>query len=412
MKRIVFAILISLLYVSGGVGSDWPNWRGPQGNGVAPSGPAPPLNWSDAQNIIWKTPIPGRGHSSPTVVGDRIYLTTADEQAGSQSMLAVDRGTGTIVWQTVVYKNRRWPRIHAKNTHATSTVACDGQRLFSSFYSEGKIRHSCLSRDGEILWQRDLAQFVPKYPFGYAASPVLYGGTVVVAAESEAETTLIALDRKTGDEVWRTPRPTNSSYSSPVLLRVGGREQILISGNQQIRAYDPATGRNLWQANGSTKHTCGTVTGEGELVVASGGYPGSETFCAKADGSGEVLWRNRQKCYEQSLIMHGGIVYAVNDTGVAYCWDARTGRELWKKRLAGPISSSPVLVGDRVYVTNERGTTFVFKANRSRFVSLARNQLGDDAFPTPTFLDGRIYARVGVQRGSRRQEMLYCIGES
>ena len=146
-------------------------------------------------------------------------------------------------------------------------------------------------------------------------------------------------------------------------------------------------------------------------MVGSGGYPQSETVCVKADGSGEIMWTNKQKNYEQSMLIHRGHVFCVNDNGIAYCWDLETGKQKWKSRLAGPVSASPTLIGDRIYASNEKGTTFVFEANPDKFQSLGTNQLGDEAFATPTILDGKIYARVASGKGPGRQETLYCIGK-
>ena len=408
MKNIAIPLIFMLCSASA---ADWPHWRGPSSNGIAPSGSDPPLTWDDEQNIVWRTHLPGRGHGSPTIVGNRIYLATAEVSKKEQSVLAIDRSSGEIVWQTPVFRNVKWPEIHNKNTHASSTVACDGKFLFVSFYSNAKIRLASLDLDGKLIWQKDVAEFKPKYPFGYAASPVLYGNLVIATAESQRETALVAYYRETGREVWRAERPQNSSYSSPVLLNVSGKDQLLMLGGEAIRSYDPESGKENWSAKGAAKHTAGTVTGEGNLVIGSGGYPQSDTFCVRADGTGNVLWRNQQKCYEQSMLIHRGFVYAINDNGIAFCWDASDGAEKWKKRLAGPVSSSPILVGDRIYVSNELGSTFVFRANPKRFELLAENKLGDDIFPTPAFLDGRIYMRLGFGNGDDRHEELLCIGE-
>lgn len=414
-SAVIASLLLSLAATSAS-SSDWAQWRGPHGNGIAngaatPQGKLPPVAFSKGENVVWQSAIPGRGHGSPTVVGDRIYLSTADDAKGTQSLLSIDRETGHIVWQEVVLTSSQLPEIHNKNTHASSTVACDGERLFVTFYAQDSVWIHCYTTDGDAVWNRKLAPFRPKYPFGYAASPVLFDSLVIATAESEAETAIIGLDRRTGKEIWRTPRPQNSSYSSPALLNVGGRRQLIISGGREICAYDPSTGKQLWRAEGAAKHTAGTVTGEGNYVLASGGYPESETTCILADGSGRIAWKNNQKCYEQSMIVHDGCVYAFTDNGIAFCWDLPTGREMWKQRLAGPVSSSPVLVGNRIYACNEKGELFVFQATPDRYVPLGRNQLGSDIFPTPTYLDGRIYARVGIQQGQQRDETLFCFGE-
>ena len=209
MNRIITACL--LLTVTPAAATDWPNWRGPTNDGIAPHGPPPPLNWDESTNILWRTALPGRGHGSPTVVGDRIYLATAEVDKRTQSVMAVDRINGQIVWHKPVFVNVAWPKIHDKNTHASSTVAGDGTSLYISFCGDAKVRHACLDLNGDVRWQRDVARFRPKYPFGYAASPLLYHDLVIATSESESETVLVAYHREIGQEIWRAQRPRNSS---------------------------------------------------------------------------------------------------------------------------------------------------------------------------------------------------------
>lgn len=390
---------------------DWPAWRGPHGNGVAAAGEQPPLMWSATDHVIWKTALPGRGHSSPILVGDRIFLTTADERAQTQSVLCLRRSDGQMLWNQEINRGG-FPPTHPKNTHASCTPACDGERVFATFHHHNKLTLTALSREGEILWEREVGPYHPRqYEYGYAASPLLYEDLVIVAADIETGGHLTAYERSSGRRVWRTPRPKFYSFSSPIVARVAGQEQLLLSGGEQVAAYHPRTGRLLWSAPGTTAATCGTMVWDGDLVFASGGYPKAETICVRADGSGQVMWRNGEKCYEQSMLAHKGFVYAVNDQGIAFCWRAADGAEMWKSRLGGPISASPILVGDRIYQSNEAGTTFVFRADPTRFELLATNQLETEAFATPSFCGNRIYARVAREEGANRQEFLYCLGE-
>lgn len=414
LRTLALAVLVSLIpgfLFAQAQSSDWTSWRGPATNGKAPaSAVLPPLEWDETKNVIWKVPIPGRGHSCPIVLRDRIYMATADAAKGTQSVICHERATGKPVWKRDVHVGGLPPEIHNKNTHASSTIATNGKGLFIPFLNGGKTVLSALALDGRVVWQKTIAPFRPKYPFGFAASPALFKDLVIIASESEAETCLVAFKQVNGAEVWRTQREQNSSYSSPALLTIDGKPVVVMSGSQAVRAYDPATGREVWSAPGSAKHTAGTVTGEGNHVVASGGYPQNETVCVEVRGGvARPIWTNRQKVYEQSMLMHGGHVYAVNDTGIAYCWRIADGEEKWRNRLKGPISASPTLVGDRIYISNERGTTFVFRANPERFELLAENQLGDDTFPTAAFLDGKIYLRTAFRDGTR-QEFLYCLG--
>lgn len=392
---------------------DWAAWRGPNGNGSAAAGERPPLTWSTTQNVVWKVPVPGRGHSSPTVVGDRIFLTTADEQAQTQSVLCFRRSDGKPLWSREVSRGG-FPATHPKNTHASCTVACDGERLFATFHHHQKLTLTALSLDGEVLWERVVGAYHPqRYEYGYAASPLLYENLVIVVGDVETGNGgfLTAYERVGGKRVWSEPRPKNYSFSSPIVGRVAGQDQLLLSGADAVAAYNPKTGKLLWTVPGTTAATCGTLVWAGDLVFASGGYPKAETICVRGDGSKQVVWKNGEKCYEQSILVHDGHVYAVNDNGIAFCWRASDGQEQWKSRLGGPISASPMLVGDRIYQSNEAGTTFVFRADPRRFELLATNQLETEAFATPTFCGNRVYARVASGSGPQRQEHLYCLGE-
>ncbi|QDU92868.1 outer membrane protein assembly factor BamB family protein [Lignipirellula cremea] len=388
---------------------DWPHWRGPNDNSVA-DGPAPPTSWDETQNVVWKTPVPGRGHSSPTVFGDFLYLATADEQAQTQSVVCFDRNTGKQLWQTIVGRGG-FPKIHNKNTHASQTVACDGERLFITFLGNDRIDLTALSLDGKQLWQKTVGPFQPKaYKYGYSASPLIYKETVIVVGDCDTGSFLTAFNRRSGEVVWQGKRPATLSWSSPIVATIAGRDQLLLSGGGMVSSYDPATGRGLWQTEATTAATAGTMVWEGDYVFASGGYPKAETVCVKADGSGRVVWSNNAKCYEQSLLVHDGYLYAVTDPGVAYCWKASDGQEMWKTRLQGPISSSPVLAGGNIYAADERGTMFVFRADPSKFELVAQNQLGDEMFATPTICDGQIFLRVAQSGAGGRRETLYCIG--
>lgn len=392
---------------------EWRKWRGPNGNGIVAGNQAPPVEWSETTSVVWKVPVPGRGHSSPTVVGDRVFLTSADETSQTQAVIGFDRQSGRQLWLTPVNQGGFPGSIHNKNTHASPTAVSDGERLFACFLNHDVVQLVALSLDGRVVWNKAAGPYRPKqYRYGYAPSPVLYRDTVIVASEFDGGSFLAAFRTADGTEVWRTPRPNKISYSSPVVGRVAGRDQLLISGCELVSSYDPATGRRMWATPGTASATCGTMIWEGDLVFASGGYPKKETICVKADGSGTVLWRNQEKCYEQSMLVHDGYVYAVNDGGIALCWKADTGRQMWRSRLpGGPVSASPILANGNIYISNERGTTYVFKATPTGFTPVARNQLGDEAFASPAVADSRLYLRVASSGSAGRQEFLYCIGQ-
>lgn len=410
----LFSLTLALVPVRAGAApgaDDWPWWRGPNFNGVAAAGQTVPTQWSSTQNVLWKVQVPGRGHSSPTVVGEYIYLATADESTQTQGVICLSRKDGQQVWLTPLSKGG-FPKTHEKNTHATPTVACDGEQLFVTFHHHAKLTLFCLDLRGKEKWTRELGAYDPRqYEYGYAPSPLIYENLVIVAADVDRGGFLIAHERASGKRVWRTDRPAGYSFSSPVVAHVAGRDQLLISGINAVASYNPQDGNVLWVAPGTTNATCGTMVWDGDLVFASGGYPKAETICVKADGSKQVMWRNNEKCYEQSMLATGGYVYAVTDQGVAYCWRGSDGQEMWKQRLQGPVSSSPVLVGDTIYSTNEAGTTYVFRANPQRYEAIAQNQLENEGFATLAVCGNRIYIRTASGYGPQRQEWLYCIGQ-
>ncbi|WP_299467316.1 PQQ-like beta-propeller repeat protein [uncultured Gimesia sp.] len=387
--------------------SVWPGWRGPERNGHAPD-QSLPIEWNETKNVIWRTFIPGRGHSSPVVVKDLVLLATADDVNQEQMVMAFDRADGTIRWETVVHTGG-FPspgELHKKGTNANGTVYCDGERIYAVFLNSGKITATALDLNGKRLWQQEVGSFNSK--FGYAPSPLLYKSFVIIAADNQGGGYLAALDRKTGEIAWRVSRPAISTYSSPVVAHVGGRDQLLISGCDQITSYDPATGKEIWSTPCLAEATCGTIVTNDNQIFASGGYPKRETVCLSAEG--KLLWSDNTKVYEPSLLVDGEQLYGITDDGIAYCWSTETGKELWKNRLRGSFSASPILCNRLLYVTNSAGETFVFEANPDGYTEVSNNKLGDDCYSSPAVVDGRLFLRVGKESGGKRKEELVCIG--
>ncbi|QDV57306.1 outer membrane biogenesis protein BamB [Rosistilla oblonga] len=387
---------------------DWNSWRGPSGNGIAADQEVP-IRWSETENVIWKAKVPGRGHASPTVVGDQVFLASADERAETQFVVALDRSNGQQRWQTQVNQGGFAREVHAKGTQANSTLACDGEHVFAAFLHHDAIHVTAISIDGEIAWQTTVGAFNSK--FGYAPSPLIYKTSVIIAADNRGGGYIAALDRSTGEPIWRKRRGAVSTYSSPIVGHVDGKDQLLITGGDAVTSYDPATGEENWSVPGTSEATCGTVVWDANHVYASGGYPDAHTLCIRVDGDATEVWSNRTKLYEPSMLVSDGFLYAVSDQGIGFCWDAETGAQMWKKRLGGNFSSALVLAGDKLFATADDGTCTVFAADNSDYIELARNRLDTDAYATPTICGGRIYFRVGQGDGPQRQEMLYCIGE-
>ncbi len=386
--------------------ADWRQWRGPTGNGVAGEDAKPPLTWSETENVRWKQAVPGRGHSSPVVVGDLVVLTTAEEEA--QFVLAYARASGELRWKERVHSGGPSSTIHQKNTAATPTVLSDGGRLFTVFHNAGRVLLTAFALDGKRLWQVDTGAYHCDYGFGYAPSPAWHRGNILVASEFSKGGYLAAFRAEDGSEIWRTDRRVKTSYSSPIVAKVAGREQVLLSGAAKVSGFDPVDGRLLWQVDGSSPATCGTMVWSENTVFASGGFPNKETLAVRPGPDAQVLWRNGDKSYEQSLLYHDGHLYAFNDGGIAICWNATTGEEKWKVRLGGPVSASPILAGGRIHATNERGITHVFEPNPERFTKLAESTLGEEGFATPAFVAGEVFVRTATNAGGR-QEWLYCL---
>ncbi len=389
---------------------DWSGWRGPNNNGIAAEGQIPPTSWSTETNVVWKSSIKGRGHSTPIIIGEKVIFTTADDKLETQHVVCHHRESGRRVWMREINKGGFPKLIHTSNSHATPTPSASDGRIFAAFNNHHSVQLAALSLNGEVIWKRNVGPYQPqKYEYGYAPSPLLHESLVIVASEFDGDSFLYGLDQKTGREVWRTPRPRNLTYSSPIIGDVAGRKQLLMSGSNLICSYDPANGRELWKTPGISSVTCGTMVWEGDLVFASGGYPKKETLAVRADGSGKVVWRNREKCYEPSLLAHRGYVYGVNTGGIVICWEAKTGKLMWKQRLGGPIGASPVLAGNHIYCANQRGVTFVIKPDPDKFMLVAENRLGDEVFATPTIVDSKIFLRVADRSSGSRKEWLYCL---
>jgi outer membrane protein assembly factor BamB len=385
----------------------WPAWRGPTGDGVAAPGQNPPVHWSETEGILWKAPVPGRGHGSPTVVGDRIYLATSDLGKQTQSILCLNRHTGQRVWETQVHGGHPDPGHHSNSSAACSTVACDGSRLFINFLNGGAVYTTALDIKGKILWQRKICDYATHQGFG--SSPVLYESLVIVSADHRGGGVIAALNRDTGDLIWSQARPKLPNYTSPAIVQAGGRTQAVLAGCNLISSFDPASGKKLWELNGSTEECVVTPVTDGTRIFTSGGYPRNHTVAIFADGSGRIAWQNNARVYVPSMIQKEGYLYAVMDAGLAVCWASDTGAELWKERLGGDFFASPVMVGDRIYATNLGGKTFVFEATPKHFELLAQNQLGDEAYASPVVCGSRIYLRV-AKHAETRQEFLYCVG--
>ncbi len=387
----------------------WRSWRGPSGKGIAEN-QTPVTTWSETENVLWKIAIPGRGHSSPIVHENLIFLTTSDVKAQTQSVICVDRDKHEIAWQKVVNEGNFNPKIYPTNTHASPTMACDGKRVYAMFNNNNQNQVTALDLEGNILWQTYVAKYVTQYPFGSGSSPILHNGLLYVPNEANRECAIIVLNPENGEEVKRIERGAFSSYSTPVVANVAGKDQLLISGGSRVSSYDPESGKELWKVPTKWQVSCGTMVWEDNMVYASGGFPAQQTLAINAD-SGELVWQNGVKFYEQSMLVHDGRLYGLSESGVVFCWDAKTGSEHFKQRFQKGESASPVLAGGNIYFTAQNGATLVIKAGTDKYEEVARNNLGNVAYASFALVDNLIYTRVGKRKGKNNvSEFLYCLG--
>jgi outer membrane protein assembly factor BamB len=400
----------------------WPQWRGPDGNGVAPHGD-PPVAWSETSNLRYKVAIPGQGHASPVVWGDRIYLLTAvdaeeppvrrAEAAGEAPrgvapdrdlrfvVVALDRATGRVDWERTAIRARPHEGTHTDGSWAAASALTDGARVWAFFGSRGIY---CYDRDGSLLWRRDLGDMETRLGFGEGASPALAGDTLVVNWDHEGASFIVALDAATGEERWRAPRDEPTSWSTPLVVEVEGRRQAVVNATGRVRAYDLATGAVVWEVGGMTVNAIPSpVSAEGLLFVTSG-FRGNALKAIRLAGArgdlagtpAEVWSYDRDTPYVPSPLLYDGVLYILkHNTGVLTALDARTGKPLYgPERLAGieGVYASPVGAAGRVYVVGRNGATAVLKAGPEPTV-LAVNRLDDRFDASPAIAGRELYLR-------------------
>jgi outer membrane protein assembly factor BamB len=354
---------------------------------------------------VWKTAVPGLGHASPCVVGNRIFIASADETAETQFLLCYCRLDGELLWRTDLHQGKL-PHRHENNSHASATPACDGQAVVVPFATGEELWVSGVSLDGAILWQKSVGRF--RHANGYGSSPALFQNLVIISNDNQAEPSLVALDRSDGQVIWRTPRPHSDNSGTAIVATVSGRPQLVINGANALVSYDPASGAELWRASHNTEVCANTVAFDDECVFASGNVPEKLLMAVRADGRGDVtrshLWRtNQSNPYVPSPLVCGDLLFTVLDSGTVLCRAARTGQEIWKKRIEGTFFSSPVAAGGMIYALNNSGTMYVLRAAR-QYELIAENRLDEACFATPAICNGHIYIRS--------VEHLYCIAAS
>ena len=377
---------------------DWPWWRGPNHNGTAEPQTVP-HQWSEGNNVLWKVALPGKGHASPIVVEDRIFLPTAEDEQKIMSLLCLDRGTGKLLWKKQIHRGP-FMHTHKKNSHASATPAWDGNLVFVVFMIEDGIFVTALDRNGSIVWQTRAGDFDSKH--GYGSSPLLYKSLVIINGDNQGTGFLAALDRQTGKIVWKIDRKNNSSFATPVVAQIEGVDQLLLSGHNAVCSYDPENGRLRWKSEGPAATTANTMLWHQGLVFASGGWPEHNLMAVRADGSGKIAWQKGIKSYVPSPVIIDNRLLVVQDANIVRLFDPESGEELWKERLGRRgYSASPTVVGKVAFLPDETGEVHVFRAGKT-FEKISSNKLAGDGMASPIICGNKIFLRT--------RSHLYCIG--
>jgi len=375
----------------------WARWRGPSGQGLA-SGGGYPDTWSATQNVAWKVPVPGGGNSSPIVWGDRIFLTTAYDNGRRLSIVAFRRSDGQKQWEAFAPEGKTPYGNHYKNGFASATAATDGQRVYASFGARGLL---AVDMSGKVVWHHDLGRMDAYH--GTAGSPLLYKDRLILYQDQFSDSFVAAFDTRTGRELWRTRRDAQVGWGTPIAVRVGDHDEIIVSSQWTVRAYNPDSGAEIWSCRGTTDEVIPTpVVGYG-MVFCSSGRAGP-TLAIRPGGKGDVTkthvaWTSpRGSPFVPSPILYGEHLYMINDmASIVTCLEAMTGKVLWQGRLGVAqregFSASPVAVDGKVFFTNDDGETFVLKAGPT-FEMLHVNKLDETTLATPALVDGRWYIRT------------------
>jgi outer membrane protein assembly factor BamB len=400
------AALLLLVTLRSAPAANWPQWRGPNGDGISPETNVP-VKWSATENVVWRTPVPGEGHSSPVVWQDSAFLTAAVSNSLERLLLRFDTRTGKILWQRSVV-TAAVEAMHRENSPASSTPVTDGELVFTSFQSGKRADLQAYDFAGRQVWSVQPLEFNGEH--GYSYTPLLYRDLLIFDCRQEGEAALLALDKRTGKVRWRVePAKRRISHITPLLINDGGRAQVIVSGSDETRSVNPDTGTTWWWCRGpSDVAVAGLSYGDG-VVFATAGYPNRTRMGVRVDGSGDVTgshvaWKSlRQVTYVPSPVYYNGHFYSVLDDGMLCCFKAQTGDTVWEQRLEGRYRSSLVLAGGNVYATNDKGVTTVFRATPKGFESVSVNDLGEFCYTTPAIAEGRIYLRTGKH--------LYCLAK-
>ena len=431
IPRLAFPLL--LLAPMMAAAENWPHWRGDLGNSVSLTA-TPPTAWSDSQNVKWKVEVPGRGSGSPIVWEDRVFVVSAVDQGGGTEepeadrsrrrrpsppkslefvVLCYDRGTGELRWRQTAVTASPHQSTHPTNGYASASPCTDGEHLYAYFGSRGLF---CYTLDGKLEWKRDdFGEMDTRNEFGEGSSPTLAGERIIVPWDHEGPSFLYALDKRTGETVWKVEREEPTNWATPLIVTHDGQQQIIMNGQNAARAYDLESGRELWRCGGQTDRPIASPVHADGVVYVGSGYRGAFLGAFRLGGQDDIAdteylaWAvyNDTPDIASPVLTNGRLYYTKAKTGILTCVDAKTGETHFGPvrvpGLDGVLYSSPVAAAGHIYFTNRNGTTVVIK-DRDRLEVVAENHVGETVDATPALADGELFLRG--------EKHLFCISES
>lgn len=427
------AVLLVSAMITAVRAEDWPGWRGARGDGSSLEQNVP-VHWSATSNIAWKAAVPGIGYSSPIVSGRFCFLTTCLEETQERTLLCLDRQTGRTLWQRVVIR-APLEAIHHLNSRASSTPVTDGQHVYVSFLepdgstvpaevvrqrsgsliannagkpvNPGKMCIASYDMQGNRQWMTRPGEYASVW--GYCASPIIHEDKLIINGDHDGDAYIVALDRATGKIAWKVARTERiRSHCVPLIRQVSGRTQMMVTGSHSIVSYNPDTGAKHWFTKGPQGRAVASPVFSAGLLFVSTAYPNREMLAIRPTGYGDVTkthvaWRNRQSApYVPSPVSVGDFFMVISDDGIASCFEATTGKRLWRERIGKGHSAAPVTAAGLVYFLSDEGVTRVIRAGRT-YDLIAENRLGEDCYASPAISNGQLFLR------STRH--LFCIGD-
>lgn len=426
--RCRWSLLVCLISYSVAVqqatAENWPGWRGPRGDGTSLETNVP-THWNGEtnENVIWKVPVPGKGHASPIVWEDRVFVVGCVDEMKERVLASLDRKTGKLLWNQTVIRSPLETK-HALNSFASSTPATDGENIYVSFMevdghtipapnvsvprpiTPGRMVIAAYDFAGNQRWIVRPGEFISAQ--GYCSSPVLYKNLVIINGDHDGESYIVALDKASGKTVWSVPREYKTrSYVTPIIREIGGRTQMAFSGSKSVVSLDPNNGSTHWKIDGPTEQFVASMVFDGKLFYMACGFPTYHVMGIRPDGSGNVtqthvVWESTApKCYVPSPVLANGYLLVADDRGTANCFIAETGQRLWAERLGSHFSSSMITANGLVYFLADDGLTKVVKPGKELEV-VAENPLGEYCYSSPAISQGFLYIRG--------EKHLFCIG--